>query len=116
MVLDFIFKHHHKLINEFFADSIWHSRHRRIALESDEQGHNEGVPREAQFPGLRVTMGAPKSSNNVTSTFFNTVHLLPKGLRFEHGAAKLASCTGRHLTSLRPCKRRYWESHFTNCC
>jgi len=77
----------------------------------------EGVTRGArgaQFPGRRITMGAPnycgrrrmtarspKSPNIVTSTFFNTVHLLPKDLRFEHGGAKLASCPGRHLTSLR---------------
>jgi len=27
----------------------------------------------AQFPGFRVTMTAPKSPNNVTSTFFSTV-------------------------------------------
>jgi len=33
--------------------------------------------------------------------FFNTVHLLPKNFRLKHGGAKLASCTGRHLTSLR---------------
>jgi len=32
--------------------------------------------------------GGPKS-HNVISTFFNTVHLLPQGLRFEHGGAKL---------------------------
>jgi len=32
-----------------------------------------------------------------------TVHLLPKDLRFSHGGAKLTSCPGRHLTSLRPC-------------
>ena len=47
--------------------------------------------------------GAPKSPNNVTSTFFNTVHLLPIYLSFEHGGAKLASCPGRYLTSLHPC-------------
>jgi len=80
--------------------------------------HNKGVTtgvQGSQFPGRRVTMGAPnhcgppngcggapKSPNNVTSTFFNTVHLLPKGLRFEHGSAKVASCPGRHITSLRP--------------
>jgi len=29
--------------------------------------------------------------------------MLPKNLSFEHGDAKLASCPGRHLTSLRPC-------------
>jgi len=39
------------------------------------------------------------------STFFNTVHLLPKDLSFEHGGAKVASCPGHHLTSLCP-----WQS------
>jgi len=48
--------------------------------------------------------GAPKSPNNVTSTFFNKVNLLPKDLRFKHGGAKLASCPGCHLNSLRPCR------------
>jgi len=37
------------------------------------------------------------------ATFFNTVHLLPKNLQFEHGAAKLVSYPGRHKTSVRPC-------------
>jgi len=32
---------------------------------------------------------APKSPKNVASTFFNTVYLLPRDLRFEHGAANL---------------------------
>jgi len=39
-------------------------------------------------------MGTPKSPNNVTSSFFNTVHLLPKDLRFEHGGANFASRQG----------------------
>jgi len=43
--------------------------------------------------------GAPECSNNVTSAFFNTVHLLPKDFRFEHGGTKLASCPRRYLTS-----------------
>jgi len=70
--------------------------------KSHKQGRNGGA-RGAQFPGRRVTMGrritagASKSSKNVTSTFFNTVNLLPKELRFEHGGVKLASCPGRHL-------------------
>ena len=70
---------------------------------------NDVEAKGAPFPGRRITMGAPnlagdaENSNNVTSTFFNTVHLLPKNLSFAHGAAKLASCPGRHLTSLRPC-------------
>ena len=46
--------------------------------------------------------GAPKSANNVTITLFNTVHLLPKDLRFEHEGAKLASCPGRHLPRYGP--------------
>jgi len=36
-----------------------------------------------------MTAGAPKSPNNVTSTFSNTVHLLLKDLRLEHGGTKL---------------------------
>jgi len=34
--------------------------------------------------------GVPKNPNNVTSRFFNTVHLLPEDVRFENGGAKLA--------------------------
>jgi len=66
------------------------------------QGRNDGG-KGAQFPGRRIIMGAPKSPNNFTSTFFNTVNFLPKDFRFENGAAKLASCPGRRLTSLRSC-------------
>ena len=68
--------------------------------------------RVAQFPGRQITMGAPnhcgaapKSPKNIASTFFNAVNLLPKELRFKYGGAKLASCPGRHLTSLRPRSR-----------
>ena len=43
--------------------------------------------------------GAPKSPNNLTSTFFNIVHLLTKDLRFQHGDVKLGYCPGRYLTS-----------------
>jgi len=50
-----------------------------------------------------MNAGTPKSPKNVTSTFFNAVNVLPKDLKFEHGGAKLASCPGRHLISLRPC-------------
>jgi len=45
---------------------------------------------------------APKSPNNVTSTSFNTLHLLPKDFIFKHGSAELASYPGRHPTSLCP--------------
>jgi len=37
-----------------------------------------GEERGAQFPGRRITMGAPRSSNYVTSTFFNTVYCFRK--------------------------------------
>jgi len=78
-------------------------------------GRNGGGGQGAQFPGRWTTMGAPNHSggakwlqrvplspNNFTSTFFNTVHFLPKDLRCEYGTAKLASCHGRQITSLRP--------------
>jgi len=52
--------------------------------------------------GRRMTAGTPKNLNHVTRTFFNTVHLLPRDLRLEHGGVKLASYSGRHVTTLRP--------------
>ena len=67
------------------------------AYELHRQSERRGVTRGArgqQFPG-------PRKFSNATSTF-NTVHLLPKELRFEYGGAKLASCPGRRLTPLRP--------------
>jgi len=44
---------------------------------------NGGVPRGAGG------YNAPGAENIVASTFFNTVNLLPKELRFENGSAKL---------------------------
>jgi len=38
----------------------------------------------------------------IPTTFFNTVHFVPKDLRFEQTGSKLAFCPGGHLTSLRP--------------
>jgi len=66
--------------------------------------------------GAELLLEAPKSPNNVTSTFFNTVNLPSKELRIDHGGAKLRPwgrrfdqggaefvfCPGRHLTLLRP--------------
>jgi len=43
-----------------------------------------------------------ENPNIVTSTSFNTVHWLPKAIRFEHAGTKLASCPWRHQASLRP--------------
>jgi len=70
-----------------------------LCCEVSYQGRNKGgtVSRESNH------WVAPKSPNNVASVFFNTVLLLPKDLRFEHGGAKLASWPGCHLTSIHPC-------------
>jgi len=55
--------------------------------------------RGAQFPspGAGSLRAAPKSPNNVTSAFFNTVHFFPKELRFEHGGANLVAPLLDHL-------------------
>jgi len=60
---------------------------RTFTLGQIVRGVWSGV-RGAQFPGGRITMGAPKSPVNVASTLFNTVRLLPEDLRFEHSGAK----------------------------
>jgi len=41
------------------------------------------------YVGAELLREAPKSPNNVTSTFFNTVSVLSKELRFDYGGAKL---------------------------
>jgi len=63
-------------------------------LFANVQGRNDGGQGE-EFSGaesLRRGAGwlrrAPQSTDNVISTFFNTVHLLPNNLNFEHGAPK----------------------------
>jgi len=66
------------------------------------QGCNEGGQWDAIARAPRHC-GAPNSPKNFTSTFFNVVHLLPKDPSYELGGAKLASCSGRHLTWSRPC-------------
>ena len=69
-----------------------------------EQRRNDGGQEGCNSPGTESLLWAQKSPNNVESTFFDTVYLLPKDLRFENGGAKLASCSGCHLTLLRPWK------------
>jgi len=50
------------------------------------QGRNEGGQGGHNFPGAeslwggRMTAGPPQSPKDITSTFFNTVHLLTKDL------------------------------------
>jgi len=78
------------LLSENFQIFIaWHRRR-----SDGARGHNS--------PSTESLWGE-KIPNNVISTFFKTLHLLPKDLRFEHGCGKLVSCPRCHLTSLRPC-------------
>jgi len=63
------------------------------------QGRNEGGAKMAQFPGRQLLLEAPKSPNNVTITFFDTVNLPSKELRFHHRGAKHLSC-GRRICFL----------------
>jgi len=58
------------------------------------QGRDEG------WKGVTIPWATNHCRERV-STSFNKAHFFPKDLRFEHGGAKLASCPGRHLTSLR---------------
>jgi len=68
------------------------------------KGARGAIPRTVgHCRGAKSLRGMRKSPNTVTSTLFNTVHLLTEDLSFEHGDAKLASCPGRHQTSLHPC-------------
>jgi len=55
------------------------------------QGRNEGGHNST---GAESLWGERKSPKNVTSTFFNTVHLLLKDLRLEHGAPNLILAPG----------------------
>ena len=79
------------------------------ALWFNQQGRNAGA-RGRHYPGAESlwgrwnAAGKPKNPNNVTRTFFHTVHLLPEELRFKNGGAELASCPVCHLTSLIPCQ------------
>jgi len=62
------------------------------------QGRSEGVRRNSA-PGVKP--GGPKISNNVVSTFFNKIHLLPKYLNFRELVWKNYP-GARHLISVRP--------------
>ena len=54
-------------------------------------------------------MGGAENSNIIASAFFNTVHLLPKDVRFKHGGAKTASCP-EHQLGTRAAILSYWKS------
>jgi len=51
-----------------------------------------GAPND--YGGAKSPQGAQKSPHNFTSTSFNTVYLIPKGLKFEHGAPNLLLAPG----------------------
>jgi len=59
-------------------------------------GHNS--------PGTdSLLCGGCRKVPTVSQVLPSIQYLLPKDLRFEHGGAKLVSCPGRNLTSVRPC-------------
>ena len=97
------FRHPWPIIQWFSTFSLKGSiqiQHYDCAREPHSGAYRGG--QGAQFPGRRITAGMPRSTINVTSTFFNTAHFLPYDLRHRSGGAKLASCPGRHLNLVTP--------------
>jgi len=76
------------------------------AARLNQQGRNKGSRgrnfRAANLWGRRMIAVTAKDPNNVTRTFFNTVHWLSKDLRFENGGVKFASWHGHHLPRYPP--------------
>ena len=72
-----------------------------------KRGGGEGV----QLPGRRITMEAPsdcggaKKSQHCHNYFLKHSTFASERPQLLTWGAKLASCPGRHLTSLRPCPR-----------
>jgi len=71
----------------FFGSLLYYywcyPRRKLLSKVSTKYSTDKGVTRGAHnFPGVKSLQGAPKNPNIVTSTLFNTPHLLPKGLRF----------------------------------
>jgi len=62
----------------------------RCSWNSPDQGLTKG----GTIPQALNHYGPPKSTSNVTSTFFSAVHLFPKDLKFEHGAPNLLLASG----------------------
>jgi len=75
---------------------------KNVSVRTVYKTTRRSATRGHKSPGAESLRAAPKSPNNDTNTFFNTVLLLPKELRFEHGGAKLASCPRSHLALWRP--------------
>jgi len=72
----------------------------KILVCFESYSHCAGAARIVTRGG--IIPRAPKSPNNVTSIFFNTCICFRKTSGSNKGGAKLTSCPGRHLTSLRP--------------
>jgi len=73
----------------------------RAVITGVTTGARGTIPRAANhYEGAELLRDAEKSQQCHKN--FSAVHLLPKDLRFEIRGAKLASCPGHHLTSLRP--------------
>ena len=93
----------------------------RIATGVTRGAERGAIPRVPNhYRGAKSQRRAPESRNNVATTFFNTVYLLPNDLKVEHGGANLVFCPGRHLTLLRPCpfeiSKRFEGYNWTSAC
>ena len=75
-----------------------------------KQGCNEGgqggtIPLARNYYGGTKSLQELKRPNNLTSIFFNAVHLLPSDMRFEHGGANLHLAPGANELRYAPgCK------------
>ena len=64
------------------------------------KGTTPRAPRH--YVGAESLRGAPKSPNNIPSSFFTTVHLLPK-IQVRTCGRQACFCPRRHLTLVRVC-------------
>jgi len=63
--------------------------------------HYMGAPNHCG--GCRMTAESAEKSQQCLKYLLQYSTFASENLSFEHGGAKLASCPGRYLTSLRPC-------------
>jgi len=72
-----------------FADGF-----KRAFVDTNTQGRNKVGQEDHNSPCAESLQGAPKSPNNVTSTFFNTAHFFQKTSGSKMGAPNLLLALG----------------------
>jgi len=77
-------------------------------IMTSSQGGNEGGQGDTitrppnHYRGAKWLQGAPKNTK-MSKVLPSIQYIYIRKTSFEHGVVELASCPGRHLTSLRPC-------------